>query len=120
MRSPSARLLNSRASLYRYAPAQDADAGQVPSYTEIARNVPCALAPADATEQVGSGAPPVQGKIMTEIKWTLVFAQNYSLRSQDKVVVTDNLGVAHPVFIHGMSTPGARNAVFVAEGVERT
>ncbi len=120
MRSPSSRILNSRATLYRYAPGQDADAGQVPSYTEIARNVPCALAPSDAIRRVGSGAPPVQGKIMTEVMWTLVMATNYALVSQDKATVVDGLGTTHNIFIHGQTTPGSRNAIYCAEAVERT
>lgn len=117
MRSPSARCLINRVDLFRVVYTQDEDAGAVASYpTALATSVPCSVQPAAPERFLDERT----GRLTQKTMYDVMFATNYSLRVDDKVVWVDTAGVSHNLYAHGNADQAGRGGTFVASCEERT
>jgi hypothetical protein len=117
MRSPSARGLINRVDLYRFVPTQDEDAGVAanPYGAPFATSVPCSVQPALPTRELDDNA----AKLVDKTTYDVMFATNYSLALEDKIVWVDNVGVTHKLFVRGNADQAGRGGAFVASCEER-
>ncbi|WP_406699234.1 hypothetical protein V5E97_10190 [Singulisphaera sp. Ch08] len=117
MRSPSSRCLVNRVSLYRFAPTQDADAGvAADSYGDaFATDIPCSVQPAAPARFLDNDA----ARLTEKTHFDVMFAANYELVADDKIVWVDEAGVSHNLFVHGNADQAGRGAAFVVGCEER-
>lgn len=118
MRKPSARILVNTVDLYRYTPTKDAAGGVTgdPYTTAFAEGVKCSVQPA-APER---GFDNETGRLVQKTMWNVMFTQDYSLRTDDKVVWVDTAGATRNLYVHGNADQAGRGAAFVAQCEERS
>lgn len=117
MRSPSARCLPNRVDLYRFVAAKDAAGGVTgsPYGAAFATAVPCSVQP--ATPERGFDGD--TGRLFQKTMYNVMFTQDYSLRTDDKIVWVDTAGATRNLFVHGNADQAGRGAAFVAQCEER-
>ena len=118
MRKPSSRCLINRVSLYRFAPVQDEDAGVAanPYGAAFAADVACSVQPA-APERFLDGDT---ARLIQKTMWNVMFATDYSLATDDKIVWVDTAGVTRNLYCYGNADQAGRGEAFVVSCEERT
>lgn len=117
MRKPSARCLINRVDLYRFVAAKDAAGGVTgtPYTTAFATAVPCSVQPA-SPERIFDGDT---GRLTQKNMWNVMFREDYSLRTDDKIVWVDTAGATRNLFCYGNADQAGRGAAFVVQCEER-
>lgn len=117
MRSPSNRILRNRVDIYRVVRTQDADAGTLPTYpTALATSVPCSTQPDLPTREFDDAA----NRIVEKTNWDVMFATNYSLTADDKIVFVDDASITRNLYVRGSADQAGRGGAFVVSCEERT
>lgn len=118
MRKPSSRCLVNRVSLYRFTPTQDEDAGVTadPYGAAFATDVPCSIQPAAPERFLENDT----ARLIQKTMWNVMFAANYSLATDDKIVWVDDAVVTHELFVRGNADQAGRGGAFVVSCEERT
>lgn len=111
MRQPSARCLPNTVDLFRFAPTKDAAGGITgsPYTTAFATGVSCSVQPS-APERFLDDAT---GRLIQKTVYDVMFTQDYSLRTDDKIVWVDPAGATRKLFVLGSDDQAGRGAVFV-------
>jgi pyridoxine 5'-phosphate synthase PdxJ len=113
MRKPSARALANRASLYRYRPGQDPDAGAVADLAGlIAADVACSVQPGDVTTEV------VGHRLRQTTTYGVLFREDHALLPRDLIAWVDDEGLTHSLFVVGQLDQAGRAAMWKVEAVE--
>lgn len=117
-RSPSARSLPNRISLYRFAPTQDEDAGVEadPYGAAFATDVPCSVQPAEPERIIDGKA----SRLGQKTSYHVMFANDPGLVADDKLVWVDAAGTSHNLYVQGCADQAGRGAAFVVRCEERT
>lgn len=117
MRSPSSRCLINRVDLYRFTPTKDGAGGITgdPYTTPFATAVACSVQPA-APER---GFDNDTGRLIQKTMWNVMFREDYSLRTDDKVAWVDTAGATRNLYVHGNADQAGRGSAFVVQCEER-
>jgi hypothetical protein len=117
MRSPSARCLINRVDLYRFVATKDAAGGIAgnPYGTPFATSVACSVQPAAPERTFDFDT----GRLIQKNMWNVMFNQDYSLRTDDKIVWVDTAGATRNLFVYGNADQAGRGGAFVAQCEER-
>lgn len=117
MRKPSARCLVNTVDLYRFTPTMDAAGGITgdPYATAFAEGVRCSVQPALPVREFDDEGQRLVQKTM----YNVMFAANYSLKIDDKIVWVDSASVPHNLYVHGNADQAGRGAAFVVSCEER-
>ena len=117
MRSPSSRILTNTVDIYRYAPTQDADGGIAPSPygAAAATAVACSVQPDDPMRLYDDKT----GRIIEKTVYDVLFATDYSLKADDKLVWTDDAGTTRTLFVMGTANQAGRGGCFSVSAEER-
>lgn len=118
MRKPSSRCLVNTVSLFRFAPVQDEDAGVAANRygAAFATGVPCSVQPAEPERFLDGDT----ARLIQKTMWDVIFRDDYSLATDDKIVWVDTAGVSRKLFVHGNADQAGRGAAFVVSCEERT
>lgn len=117
MRKPSARALTNRVTLYRYAPAQDAEGGVAanPYGEPLAADVPCSVQPSEPMRYVDQ----TTGRLVQKTVHDVFFRDDHALAADDKIVWVDNAGVTHNLFVLGSTDQAGKGGCFMVSTEER-
>lgn len=116
-RSPSPRALSNTVDLYRFLGVQDPDAGVAtnPYGTTLATSVPSSVQPDDPIRYVDEPT----GRIIEKTAYTVIFATDYALRADDKIVWVDDAGTTRSLFVLGTANQAGKGATFAVHVEER-
>lgn len=117
MRSPSARALSNRVDLYRFVPVQDPDAAVAAgSYgAPLATSVPCSVQPRETVRSVDR----TNGRVVEQCAYVVIFAADYALRADDKIVWLDDAGGTRELFVMGTINESGKAGAFTVRAEER-
>lgn len=110
--TPSTQLLTNTVSLYRYATGQDADAGAVPSNTNlIATGVSCSVQPQGAEMRT------INGRVREVRKYLVFFGGDPGLSTKDLIVWTD-VTPSRRLFVPGVLDQAGRAVAWAVPAEE--
>ncbi len=116
-RSPSARALSNRVSLYRYTPVQDEDGGVSagPYGAAFATDVACSVQPADPERFLDA----TTDRLIQKNMYNVYFASNYGLVTDDKITWVDSASITHALYVHGSADQSGKGGTFKVTTEER-